>query len=403
MKGDIMRYQKFLPLLFFFALITTGIETDVSLASFPQISKHFSVSEGVVQLTIAYNFLGFCIGALIYGPLSDCYGRRKIMILGNALMLIGALGCIITPSIEFLLAARFIQGIGASASIVLVFAMIAEVYPFDKAMKLIALMNAGMSSSMALAPILGGFINDAFAWRGNYSFVGILCFVNLALICLFMPETKKELDSKISVTKILADYKQLFLNLKFICASLIPSLLCASYMVFVASSSFLYMGTFSLSTMEYVTHQAIVVASFAVTSLFTNKLIQILGPIQIVRLGVFLCVLGSIIFMGISNHSAFSAYFMTAFISLFCVGFAICYPVIFSESLSIFPNLRGTTSSFNMSVRSLLVFLFTGLSSLFYNQQAFTVSVVIFCGVGISLLFYLISIRFKKNIAQEVS
>jgi hypothetical protein len=52
---------------------------------------------------------------------------------------------------------------------------------------------------------------------------------------------------------------------------------------------------------------------------------------------------------------------------------------------------------------SLLVFLFTGLSSLFYNQQAFTVSVVIFCGVGISLLFYLISIRFKKNIAQEVS
>jgi DHA1 family bicyclomycin/chloramphenicol resistance-like MFS transporter len=174
-------------------------------------------------------------------------------------------------------------------------------------------------------------------------------------------------------------------------------------MVFVATSSFLYMETFSLSTMGYVTHQAIVVASFAITSLFANKLIQKLGYIHAVRIGIGICVLSSIIFMGFSNHSYFSAYFMTTFISLFCIGFAICYPVIFSESLSIFPNLRGTASSFNMSSRALLVFIFTGLTSVFYNRQAFTVSLIIFLGVGVSILLYLFSTfqNLKKTFELE--
>lgn len=389
--------NKFLPLLFFLALMTTGIETDISLASFPQISKHFHVSEGMVQLTIAYNFLGFCIGGFIYGPLSDNYGRRKIMIVGNAIMLVGALGCIYAPSIYFLLTLRFIQGIGASTSVVLVFAMIADLYSQDKAVKLIGMMNACLSSAMAIAPLAGGFINHVFAWRGNYSFVGFLCFLNLTLIVLFLPETKKGFENKINFIQIAKNYKILLWSPRFISASFVPSILFSAYMSYIATSSFLYMDTFSLSAIAFVIHQTVIISSFAITSLLADRLMKRIGAWNIVKVGISVCVFASLLLVVISIYKQKSAYIITSFISLFCVGFAACYPVIFSESLSIFPNIRGTASSFNMSSRAFLVFSFTGLSSFIYNKKPIMVSLILFLGAGLSSLFFLWLLYLKKK------
>ncbi|KJV74903.1 MFS transporter [Orientia tsutsugamushi] len=76
---------------------------DMSVPSFPDIARYFNVTEGIIQLTISYNFLGFFIGGFLNGPLSECYARRKIMLAGNALMLLGAIGCVFAPTINSLL------------------------------------------------------------------------------------------------------------------------------------------------------------------------------------------------------------------------------------------------------------------------------------------------------------
>ncbi|CAM5294482.1 Drug resistance transporter OS=Streptomyces glaucescens OX=1907 GN=SGLAU_01085 PE=4 SV=1 [Streptomyces glaucescens] len=87
-------------------------------------------------MTVTYNFLGYCLGALAYGPLSDRFGLRGVMLAGNGIMLAGALGCAVAPSIEFLLVSRFVQGIGASTSVVLVFVIIADVYEGTRLLKM---------------------------------------------------------------------------------------------------------------------------------------------------------------------------------------------------------------------------------------------------------------------------
>ncbi|WP_255453541.1 MFS transporter [Wolbachia endosymbiont of Atemnus politus] len=115
-------------------MIAKFIEIGISVPSFPDIVRYFDVSEGRIQLTIAYNFLGFCIGGLFLGPLSECYGRRRIMIIGNTLLLIGAVGCVFSPSVFWLLISRFIQGTGVSTSVV-VFAIVADSYKGDEAVK----------------------------------------------------------------------------------------------------------------------------------------------------------------------------------------------------------------------------------------------------------------------------
>ncbi len=224
----------FLPLLIL-SLIACCIEVDISVPSFPDMGRYFHVEDGIIQMTIAYNFLGFCLGAAVYGPLSDVYGRRPIMVWGNAILAIGAVGCVIAPSISFLLGTRLIQGIGASASAVVVFAMIADAYPEkDKAAKLIGAMNGVFTTIMAAAPIVGGFINEAVGWRGNYGIVALICIVSWVFLSFFLPETKRTFES-FHLSKIKKGYQQLLTSIPFISASVVPSLSYACYLSYYPS------------------------------------------------------------------------------------------------------------------------------------------------------------------------
>ena len=173
---------KTLPFLLVLSLLTCCIEIDISVPSFPDISDYFNISDGLTQMTIAVNFLGFCISSIICGPLSDSYGRRKVMIVGNGVMLIGAAFCVIANNIEVLLISRFIQGLGASTSAVVAFAMVSDSYKPTEAAKIIGFMNSLITVFSAMAPIVGSFINQLVGFRGNYLTIALLSLVSWILL-----------------------------------------------------------------------------------------------------------------------------------------------------------------------------------------------------------------------------
>ncbi len=293
-----------LPFLLILSLIAKFIEIDISVPSFPDMVRYFNVSEGTIQLTIAYNFLGFCIGGLFFGPLSECYGRRRIMIIGNTLLLIGAVGYVFAPSIFWLLISRFVQGIGVSTSVV-VFAIVADSYKGDEAVKFIGIMNSVLTVVMAIAPVLGSFINEIVGWRGNYATVAILCLISWVLLLLALPETKKDRDI-FSLKKTMKDYRKLLSNPRFVTLSLMSSLFSAAYMSFITCGPFLYMKTFGLSSTIYALHQGAIVGCFSLISLFAGKILQKLGEIWCVISGTSVGAIGSlllVIFSIIVPHS----------------------------------------------------------------------------------------------------
>lgn len=381
-----MLTKRFLPLLFLLSLVSTCAEVDISVPGFPQIAHYFHVSEAMVQATITINFLGFFLAAMFYGPLSDAWGRRKIMLLGNALLSIGAIGCAVAPNVAWLLVSRFIQGLGASTSAVLVFTMIADLYQGEKTMKLIGLMNAALAMIMAASPVVGGFINQAIGWRGNYASVAIFSVFVWMLLVVYLPESLKQ-KRKLDMKKVIGDYAQLFSSSRFLTASFVPSLLFAGYMAYVSVCSFLYQMTYGLSMITFVIHQAIIIASFSMTSLYTQKIITKLGPRNTVRNGMILAC-GSIVSLILLSVESFnSPYIMTGFMSLFGIGVATVYPVVFSDSLSIIPALQGPASSAVMSMRALLVTMSTAVTGLIYTGSQLTLVISISIAVFLSMLF----------------
>jgi DHA1 family bicyclomycin/chloramphenicol resistance-like MFS transporter len=376
----------FLPLLIL-SLIACCIEVDISVPSFPDMGHYFNVNDGIIQMTIAYNFLGFCLGATLYGPLSDAYGRRPIMIWGNAILLIGAMGCVISPSIPFLLCARFIQGCGASASAVVIFAMIADAYPAkEKAAKLIGSMNAVLTILMAAAPLAGGFINEAVGWRGNYSIVALICLISWISLVFFLPETRNAFEG-LRFSKIKKNYQQLFTNKLFISASIVPSLSYSGYLAFITQAPFLYTETYALTLMNYVLHQCVIILVFSMTSLFSGQIIQKLGVRSCIIKGVSLSGLSALGMVLVSLFAPKSPYLMTFFMSLVGLGGAISYPVIFAGSLEIFPNIKGTASSVIMSMRSFLCFAFIAITSYLYTGSPLRIALIVLSANIICLAF----------------
>ncbi|USA00903.1 MFS transporter [Streptomyces lydicamycinicus] len=368
-----MTTKRYLPALLVVTLIGTIMELDMSVPSFPDIARDFGASASAVQLTITCNFFGYCLGALVHGPLSDRFGRRTVMLAGNTLMLAGALGCTIAPHMEFLLASRLVQGIGASTSVVLVFVIIGDVYQGTRLFQMLGLTNAAMSAFMTAAPALGGIVNRTLGWRGNYATVFGITLVSLLLMAFFLPETGGA-PVKAGVRQVAAGFRKLLTSKAFLAASLVPSLLFAAYMVFIAACSFLYTGTFGLSTVGFAGHLLIIVASFSVTSLLASKLIGVLGgPERTMVCGIALTVVGTALFLAFGR----GPWATTGPLALFCAGFATVYPVIFGRSMGLHPELQGAAASLNMSGRALLVTLFTGVAgSLFTGTSRATAGVM---------------------------
>ncbi|WP_255453450.1 multidrug effflux MFS transporter [Wolbachia endosymbiont of Atemnus politus] len=374
-------------------MIAKFIEIDISVPSFPDIVRYFNVSEGTIQLTIAYNFLGFCIGGLFFGPLSECYGRRRIMIIGNTLLLIGAVGCVFAPSVFWLLISRFIQGIGVSTSVV-VFAIVADSYKGKEAVKFIGIMNSILTVVIAIAPVLGSFINQIVGWRGNYASVAVICLISWILLLFLLPETKKDREA-FSLKKMTKDYRKLLSSPRFMALSLIPSLFSAAYMSFITCGPFLYMETFGLSSTIYALHQGAIVGCFSLISLFAGKILQKLGSIWCVISGTSVIAIGSLLLVIFSVIMPHSFYLVTLSMMIFCIGCGICQAVLFNASLNVFPEIKGTASSAVSFIRAFIMAIFIGLTSYVYNGQAISAAILVCSAVVLALIFtvYLLLLR----------
>lgn len=384
---------------FVLSLIACCIEVDISVPSLPDISDYFDISDGLTQMTIAVNFLGFCVSAALYGPLSEVYGRRKIMITGNALMFIGAFGCMVANSIEFLIMSRFIQGLGASASVVIVFAMVADLCKGPEISEVIGKMNSLLTIFMSVAPIAGGIINEAIGWRGNYGTVFLISFIAWVMLYFILPETKNKLEP-LRLGKICSDYFRLFSSYKFMLMSFIPSLMFAAYMSFIACGSFLYMETFNLPIMYYALHQGAIIACFSIISQKGDKIRALLGEYNTILYGVCMLMIGGSILFFLGYNMINNPFLTTGAMMIGATGAAISYPVVFAKSFEVFPEIKGTTSSAIMCIRMFITFGFIAIVSLLYDGSLLKVAVIVLIGNSLTTILSMIlltRILDKKN------
>ena len=151
--------------------LLTGIgplSTDMYVPSLPDIGRALHASTEQVQLTISSYLLGFATGQILYGPISDRFGRKPVMMAALVLYGVGSIVCATTQSIEMLAALRFVQALGGAGAIVLARAVVRDLYSGVRAGRELSLMGSIQALAPILAPVIGGVMQTVFGWRASF-------------------------------------------------------------------------------------------------------------------------------------------------------------------------------------------------------------------------------------------
>ena len=198
------------------ALGTLGqLALNIVLPSLPAIGHELAAAPGAERLVLSVFLIGFAGGQLLIGPLSDRFGRRIILLPG--LVLYAALGIIAAAagSLEWLLVARLVQGLGAAAGFVIARAIARDVFDGDTLVRVFGLLTLAMGITPGLAPIAGGFIQDSLGWQMNLAVTTLVGGI-VAVICYFaMPETGKRSEVEFSPPQVMLAYVSIFKDKTF--------------------------------------------------------------------------------------------------------------------------------------------------------------------------------------------
>lgn len=327
--------------------------TDLYLPALPSMGVNLAADAAVINLTLSAFFFFYAVGMLVWGPLSDKYGRKPILIVGTLIYLVSSIFCAIAADAYLLILARAFQGIGAGGITAVSVAMVKDCFIGKKRDVILAITQSMSALAPMIAPIIGVFIIQHIGWRGTFWILGIIASGNLVFALLYQ-ETLQ--DHERNKGTLLASIGRLFVvaqNKSFFIPAVIFALSAFPFMGYIAVSSYIYIDYFGLSEQSYSYFFAI------------NAFISIAGPIIYVRylrnfnqnaiaaVAFVLSIISGILVMTIGIVSP--VIFLLSFIIMSFTGSAI-RP--FSTNI-LFDQINGDTGS----AASLMGILFTVMGS----------------------------------------
>jgi DHA1 family bicyclomycin/chloramphenicol resistance-like MFS transporter len=261
---------------------------DMYLPGMPQIGESLGASVAEVQLTITLYFLAFGVAQLVYGPLADAWGRRAPIMLGTSIFALGSIGCAMAPTIEWLIAFRFVQGLGGAAAMVIPRAIIRDMLRGPEATRLMAMIMLVISVSPMLAPLAGSAMMALGSWRLIFWSLVVAAGMSLALTVLVLPETLQRADRvPINLRQLARGAKVLLRDPVFLGLTLVGGFGFASFFVFLATASFVYAGQFGLSPLGFSLAFAVNAVGFFAASQFAGPLGARYGQVPMLRIAVW--------------------------------------------------------------------------------------------------------------------
>lgn len=329
------------------ALLTTlgPISMAIYTPAMPQLVQAFDTTEASVKLSLSLFFGGFALAQLVAGPLSDALGRKTATLIFLSIYIAGSLLAALAPSIEFILVARLIQGIGASVGVVVGRAIVRDLFTGADAARILNTIGIFLAVGPAMGPTLGGLTLAAFDWHAV--FLLLVGFGFLAGLCtlLFLRETVVRDLSRLRPMRLARGYLEVAGNARFIAASLILS---GSIGALYAQSTmlpFILINRVGLTPTQFGLGMLMQSGSYLLGSL-TLKLVatRISGP-QAAQFGISLCGLGGLV-MALSVAFV-EPHYLTIMgpVAICTFGLAFLTPHVVTVSMAPFAHIAGSASA----------------------------------------------------------
>lgn len=339
------------------ALLTAlgPLSMDLYLPSLPAIEAALAAPAAQVQLTISVFLIGFAVGQVVYGPVSDRFGRKPVLSAALVIFCVGTLVCSIAPTIGALIAARAFQGVGAAGVIVLARAIVRDLYEGPRAGRELSLMGAIMGVAPIVGPMIGGFTQTNFGWRAGFIFIFVAGLAAIVVVARLLPETARR--SKVAGHPVIAlarSFAVVGRNGSFRAHLAIATACYGGLFAYISGSSFVLQGLYGLSPLAFGLYYGVTSLGFIAGTLIGAKLVVRHGFNWTIGLGAGALAGGGLLLIGSVGLAPSSIVAFAAPMMVFSAGFGLVLPLSMASALQPFPERAGAASSFMGSVQQIV-------------------------------------------------
>jgi DHA1 family bicyclomycin/chloramphenicol resistance-like MFS transporter len=368
----------------------------IVVPALPLLARVFDDSPARVQLVLTLYLAGIAGGQLVYGPVSDRFGRRPVLIAGLAMFLVGTLICGFAWSIAALVLGRVLEGCGACAGIVLGRAIIRDVYEREAAARGLALVMMAMTLAPAISPAIGAYLAEWVDWRAIFALLGVLGAIVLALTVARLDETNAH-PARLDLVGMAGAYISLLRSPQFLGFALCSACTSASWFTFIASVPHVLSEAMGEPPSTYGLMILLPMATYMLGNAGAARFALRLGSLRLLILGRAIAVTAAVALALWYICAGLGIWALFLPIALCEIGDGLSQPAVLAAGLSLHPRLAGTASGLMGFLQMSVAAIGTFVVALLPYQIAVSMIAVVGGFIVLALGFGIFALRRPRS------
>lgn len=327
------------------ALVALGpVSISLYVPSMPALAAEFQATPRLVQQSFTIFVVGFAAAQLVYGPLSDRFGRRPVLIGGLILYIAASLACALSTGIDQFLVARLVQGLGACVGPVVVRAIVRDRFERADAVRAFAFIGTAIALAPAVGPLIGGFLEVWFGWRSAFLFLVGYGLLMTGLVLARLEESIPRRDRNATdPARLIRNYASLLTNTRYL-GYMAPITFCfGGLFAYNATAPFLFIDELGLSPDQFGMLAVFTVSTYATGSWLAGWLGVRLSTRRMASMGLAAAGLGTALMLLLAGELSLAR--VIGPMMLFVFGFGLMIPACTAAALQPFPRTAGSASA----------------------------------------------------------
>lgn len=371
------------------ALFVVGtFASDAYVPSLPAMAIALNASHESVKMTIAVYLLGFGISPLLFGPLSDHYGRKVTLLSGLCIALLGSLVCVVANNIHMVMLGRFIQGFGIASGMSIARTVLRDVFSGKDLSRVSAIIGMIMGAIPGTAPIVGGYVQAYWGWRGNFILLLMLIVLVFLWQWLQLPETNTQrYQTELRLKATLHHYAAFLRNKDFIIFPICAGLGFSGLMAYIAITPFLYQDVIGISPVANGWLALISGAAIFIGSLLNSRLLKYFEAETILIIAAGFMIVGALGMLvpgllGVTNVSVIVIPF-----AFYVIGLALTFSNAFTAAVMPLTSRVGMASALYSTIQMIGCASSNSLAALVHVRSQIPLALIL---LGLSAVFGLL-------------
>ncbi len=364
------------------------VAMQILLPAIPIIKESFAVSTAVAQLTLSLSMAAIALATLAYGPLSDRYGRKPVLIVGMIITIVGSILCVLAPSIELLIAGRIVQAAGGAVGMVVARAIVRDVYDARESASVIATLVMVMVVMPMLSPAVGGELMVRLDWHSVFVLVAIISAVLLGMLFYALPETLREPVIFTGVGDMLRSYQALMRVRVFQGYSLSVAFVSVVFFSFISAAPEIMVSVLERPATEYGYYFIAIPLGFMIGNYVTRYYGRKFGIDRMIDYGSQISLVGIVLAIALQlfglHHPA--ALFLPIALAIF--GNGITLPNAQAGALNAAPHMVGSASGLTGFMQMAFSAVAAQAVALIFNGTVYPMLLLMLAASAISLLSF---------------